>query len=544
MLGRITLLFFALSAGVVTAQPTYDEVYNILQANCVTGCHGGANPDGNLDLSSTNAAVYNSLFNVDPTNPAAAAKGMKLIFPGETEKSFLYQKINKGLYDHMVLDTQEGGAMPPASTLAPEERELVYQWIQAGAPQTGTVINKQMLVDYYNGQGMVALPSPPPPPAGTGTQVYFGSVFLQPNDEVEYMLKRRLNINYDSEVNRLETFFDGSSHHYIIYKIIDSTLASGFQDGLDEVTGFNDAFPPNSKMVMAWQYPYNVNLPNETGYFWEANPYLLLNFHVRNYSPDSILKAHVYTNIYHEPRKLETIEMVAELVPNADPFFFVPSNGQNVTFTDEWVDQNSNSSRYIWMLSSHTHKYGVDYDIFERNSDGSKGTQLYEGYFNSDYSFNQGFYDWEHPATRYFEPLLENVKANGLIHEATYNNTGQFGVGWGLTTQDEMMLIFVQYTNEKPEPAGIDKIDKSPLDYVLYPNPNNGQFALKMSPNLKDKLLNLEIFSLDGKLIYNTQLNGNQANDHLQLSNIAQGTYLIKLSDGEVSKVQKFTINR
>ncbi|MCI5055247.1 MAG: T9SS type A sorting domain-containing protein, partial [Flavobacteriales bacterium] len=218
-------------------------------------------------------------------------------------------------------------------------------------------------------------------------------------------------------------------------------------------------------------------------------------------------------------------------------------NGQNTSFSADWTEPNSLGTRYIWMLSSHTHKYGVDYDIFERNSDGTKGTQLYEGFYNSDYTFNQGFYDWEHPAVRYFEPLIENKKSDGLIHEAVYNNTGNVGVTWGLTTQDEMMLIYVQFTDIMPEPAGISSnIQDKDLNVYLYPNPNSGSFNLNIPEEYQDTPLDLEIYSIDGQRVHAFSLNGNTDNRFVQLTNLSQGTYILKVASEEHSVIQKFNV--
>ena len=45
-----------------------------------------------------------------------------------------------------------------------------------------------------------------------------------------------------------------------------------------------------------------------------------------------------------------------------------------MTFTDNNNMQNIS----IWTLTSHTHKYGKDYNIYFKNNDGSKGRQIFE----------------------------------------------------------------------------------------------------------------------------------------------------------------------
>ena len=70
----------------------------------------------------------------------------------------------------------------------------------------------------------------------------------------------------------------------------------------------------------------------------------------------------------------------------------------------------------------------TDWDIFERNPNGSAGNQLYEGYYNMDYQFNQGYFDWEHPPVRYFNQC--QLADTGLIQIKTPNTAGCMVIGY------------------------------------------------------------------------------------------------------------------
>ena len=126
----------------------------------------------------------------------------------------------------------------------------------------------------------------------------------------------------------------------------------------------------------------------------------------------------------------------------------------------------------IWMLLSHTHQFGTDFDIYLRHPDGSRGEQIYEGFYNNDYTFNQGFYDWAHPPMRLFEPPLE-VRANyGFIYEAKWDVTQATPVIWGLTSEDEMMLFTYLYTRTMlpEEPTDTEGVVREPV-FQIFPNP-------------------------------------------------------------------------
>jgi hypothetical protein len=206
---------------------------------------------------------------------------------------------------------------------------------------------------------------------------------------------------------------------------------------------------------------------------------------------------------------------------------------------------------FIWLLSSHTHKYGKDYDIYKRNSDGTRGTQLYEGYYNKDYTFNQGYYDWQHPAVRYFDPLESIPLSEGLIHEAVFYNSGTQAVGYGLTTDDEMMLYFMQYTLS-PLDTNSSAITHSyytdqACNLSVSPNPNQASEKVYISYTLdRNALVTLEISDILGKtnkvIINKNQTTGNYKYP-LDSEKLASGIYTIKLSvDNEtISKKMVYT---
>ncbi|MDZ4845197.1 MAG: T9SS type A sorting domain-containing protein [Chitinophagales bacterium] len=425
----------------VFAQNTFTTIYNTLQSKCAS-CHSGGSPAGGLNLSGTETQVYNAIVEVAPTNATAAAKGEKLIDKGYPERSFLLRKVAHGLSDDLALTTGEGNAEPNGQTkLADQDIELIRQWIIMAAPQTGNVVNYQTLVDYYTVGGRPKIARPAAPPAGQGYQIHFGPIFWEGGEETEYFKKFDPNFTQNMEVSKFELYMNSESHHFILRKFHPNT-EQNYSDGLLPFTV--SAFSDDKDFINAWQISTDLELPIGTGFFWDQNTVLDLNFHMKNYHANEILPGEFYFNVWTKPRSGTTVEMQAELIPY--PAIFIQNNNQPVTFSDN-VTRGSQTWN-IWMLSSHTHKYGIDYDIFQRNSNGSQGTKLYEGFYDFDYTFNQGFYDWSHPPVKRFSPMIPVNMSNGLIHKATYKNNGSNLVTWGFTTDGEMMLIYVQYTTQ------------------------------------------------------------------------------------------------
>src|SRR5690606_25541948 len=195
------------------------------------------------------------------------------------------------------------------------------------------------------------------------------------------------------------------------------------------------------------------------------------------------------------------IEMKAELVNEA---LLALQQGQNDITRNHTP---AGGKRHIWMISSHTHQYGTASDIFLRNSDDSKGAQISEGFYNNDYTFNQGFYDWEHPAVRYFEPLKE--MENGLVFQTKWNVTGPCTaqppfnlfacVTFGLTTDDEMMLMTYMYTDEELS-TGTGNANVLENNFKVYPNPYEKTTFVNYTLD-KESVVKIEVFDYLGKKV-------------------------------------------
>ena len=471
------------------SQSTAESVGAIFQASCTVGCHSGASPSANLDLSGNPADLVAALVGVDPINPAAQAKGYKLVDPGYPHNSFvLYKCAYPEWDDQFGMDVAEGQSMPPSgqNQLAKEDVELIRQWILYGAKTNGVAVDPQLLDDYYNDNGMDRIAKPAAPV--NGFQMHLGPFFLEPGEEVEFYKKEKVFNEEEENVTRFDAIFNDESHHFLLFQFDEGEDLSE-PEGLRPV-GVQNAF--QNPYMVGWVDADSTKLPEGTAYKIREQSVIDLNYHLINYASngDSILAAEAYVNYYTDNATPNLIEMKSELLINVG--IFIPNNGQEVTFTDAVTggpvfnpSAAAEDSIYVWFLSSHTHKYGVDYDIYKRNPDGSRGEQLYEGYYNTTYDFNQGFYDWEHPGNLYFDEqfgdLMPLSKRDGLIQEAKYQIPGSAGetapfITFGLTTDDEMMLAFIQYT-EQPLSSfstSITERANEPSFLSIYPNPTDG----------------------------------------------------------------------
>lgn len=442
-LGVACVLLFSGGVSPLKAQSTYGSVYTLLQNKCAS-CHNSTQPAGNLNLSGTQTEVYNALIEVAPANATAAAKGYKRIDKGQPYRSFLLRKVNNGLIHALdaALDSEEGSSMPPyggGTPLTNPELELIRQWIYAGAPQTGNVVNQNLINQYYAEGGMTPIDRPEPPAPGEGFQVHFGPIFMAPADEKEFSLKYPLQLPNDIEVKSIDLKMNPSSHHFILFKW-NGTSANNEPDGIRTIDFSNIPFLENSEMQMTWQYQTHQRLPAGTAFFWDNEAIMDLNLHIPNYSANAIMPTDVYMNIYTQPTGTAIKEMKSELAAY-NGFFTIPANAVNYQLAENF----SNPSHWsIWTLSPHTHKLGVDYDVFRLNN-GQVGEQIFEGSEN-------GYYNWTHPPIERYEPFLDLPAGAGFRHVAKYTNPSNSPVTLGLTTDNEMMITIVQYIEGEPIP--------------------------------------------------------------------------------------------
>lgn len=535
-LGLALITRFANAQG----ESTYGRLYTFMQTSCaVEGCHSTSEKAGGLDLAGSGAAdVYAKIYGQPPQNAAAAAKGHKLIYPGDPYRSFMFRKCNNGLDPTTTLDDAEGASMPTypqPSTPKPKEIELLRQWILYGAPQTGTVVDTTLIANYYEtDMGVNSMPvPPPPPPPGQGFQIHLGPFFMPPATEIEYFTKYPLDNIEGFEIPRLDNIIhEGYSHHFILYRYLNG--AENYNEGLR----LNPAHS-NCTNVASFQSSENLFLPPGTAFAIPPQAIFDLNSHYINYMPDKIMAAHVYLNVFTQESGTALQEMQTELIPQTN--LVIPPDGQPHTFTQSAYIANSPATMFLWKLSSHTHKLGKDFKIWRRNANGSKGEPLFDAAREDGRPDGTLLgYDYGHPPSRVFFPLFYPLPVkDGLIFEATYVNPGPGTVTWGATSNDEMMIALAQFTYAPIITDVPEEIMIQPFP-VLYPNPASGSARLRKNGA---GTLTFELFDAAGRQIEKITLTDEET--ELDLSTRAAGLYAYRFlsSDGTPLSTGKVVVD-
>ena len=523
--------------------PTYERVYNIMQTNCASVyCHGGSG-SGNLDLKgigSTTAEkmtdVYNKLVGVVPTNTTAAAKGDHLVYKGRMDKSFLFRKVNNGIESTVSLDANEGNAMPDGgSSLSDVEKELIRQWILHGAPESGEVVKESVLTDYYvNGMANESFPNgaPASPSPSEGFQIKMGPFFLAPKnnaqgylDEIEYFQKWELEFANDLEVTRIDTKMGIYSHHFLMYDYNSPSAANALDHGLRTNISHVDI-----SLVEAIQQPTDLVLPTGSAFNWEDDIVLDLNTHYINYDANTVHKAEVYINVYTQPQGTANQEMQTFLIAN--PNIYIPNNGNPYNFSEN-INFNL-GELYLWSIMGHTHQWGSGYTVHKRIN-GQKGDLIYDAACpQGEPNCATPFFDYQHIPMRFFDELLPVTfnAPNGIVHEASYINTGSSPVGWGDTSDDEMMvLVFMGVSDTTGVVTNTGKIIANPLNEIkVFPNPATRQAVFTVPSTVQE--FDFILFNMLGQQVRN--INGLRNNELVVDRNqLEAGIYIYQIKDKE-----------
>ncbi len=403
----------------------------ILTPSCATsGCHASTTDatysQHNLVLSMSTA--YDNLINKASKNPAANADGMVRVKPGDFSKSLLYHKVDCQAGHH---SSNYGATMPLGGpNLSVGQIEFIKQWIIKGAPKTGSVVDETLLNNILVcSEPFIPLAAPAP---ADGFQLKIDPFTVSPNTEREVFVRRNTPNTSTVYVNKFEMKGRPNSHHLVLYGYQNSTLLPTLNvlrdlynaDGTLNVSTFlqmqNHLFLAGGTDVNAtYTFPAGVALK------FAANTALDLNAHYFNKQTTS-LTGENFINFYTVPQS--SVVKEAKTINFNNTNFSLPPN-QRTTITSNFT---FSSPVTIIMLTSHFHKMGEKF-VIKILGGARNGQTVYENT------------DWQHPlALNLTTPLLLNA-GEGLTSVVTYNNTTNRTLMFGLTSEDEMNIIFGYY---------------------------------------------------------------------------------------------------
>jgi hypothetical protein len=404
----------------------------ILSPHCATsGCHSST-ADASYQqhkLVLAKGQAYASLFNKNPQNANSLADGHKLVKPYKAAESLFFHKLSWTNNHHA--GRNYGSFMPLGSTaLYQGQIEFVRRWIEAGATQNSSIVDKTLLNDKTSILTDDATFTPlQAPTIGTGYQLKIEKFDVAPNFERELFVRRNLGNSASIYVNRLKFKSRLNSHHMVVYDFRNKQLLPPLND-------LRDLRLPNNTLNLATVLSMSNHIflaggtdsqqeyvfPEGMAIQLPPQATLDLNPHYFN-KTDKIQFGENYVNLYTiDQSKVSNVVKMLDLGNQNIPL----PPGQRVVHAKTWT---FSTARNIVMLTSHTHKLGEKF-IIKIKGGKRDGEVVYETT------------DWEHPLIKNFEKPLELLKNEGLTSEITYFNSTNKMVNFGLTSDDEMGIIF------------------------------------------------------------------------------------------------------
>ncbi|QJW89087.1 hypothetical protein HNV11_06630 [Spirosoma taeanense] len=407
----------------------------ILTPTCATsGCHASEQDPAFLQhgLVLAEGVAYQNLVGVDSKNSAAKADGLKRVKAFASLESLLYHKLS--VYASHHSGKQYGNTMPLGGTpLSDGKIEFVRRWIDAGAPKTGSVADAKLLDDET--VTIAPFEPLPVPAAGAGVQMSIAPFDIQPNFERELFVRKMVGNTQDIYVNRYEIKMRSGSHHFVAYDFRNRNVLPNLNDvrdlrNTDNSLNLATALSMSNHVYLAGsQAQYmDYTFPEGAALLLPAGSSLDLNSHYVN-KTTTVMKGEALINLYTVDKS--KVQRIIQTLDLGNTNLNIPPNGR-VTLTKSFT---FSKPRQILTLTSHMHKLGEKF-VIKINGGSRNGEIVYTST------------DWEHPDIVTFKTPITLQKGEGLTSEITYNNTTNKTVNFGLTSEDEMGIIFGYYYEE------------------------------------------------------------------------------------------------
>jgi Copper type II ascorbate-dependent monooxygenase, C-terminal domain len=412
----------------------------ILTPTCATsGCHASTS-DGSFKqhgLVLEKSVAYENLVGITPVNLLSKADGHLRVKAFKSLESLFYHKLTWDATHHG--GKQYGLPMPLGSTaLSVGQIEFVRRWIEAGAPKVGEVADAKLLDDKTPSVSVIdnfKAMSSPKTEGVDGFQLKVDKFEVAPNFERELFVRRMVGNTAEIYINRIKLQSRPNSHHMVLYDYRSSAnlpVLDVVRDlrNPDNALNYNTVLQMSNHIFLGGGTQANQEyvFPEGTALLLPPNYSMDLNPHYFN-KTNTVLYGENYVNLYTTPKS--NVKYVVKTIDFNNLNFMLPANKVTVISTDFTFKTNVK----IVSLTSHTHQYGEKY-VIKILGGARNGEIVYENL------------DWEHPLVKNFSTPITLKKGEGLTSVVTYNNKTNKQLNFGLTSDDEMNIIFGYYYEE------------------------------------------------------------------------------------------------
>lgn len=412
----------------VTPTTSFQRIQqSVFEKSCAfSACHATGSTASNLVLSGN--GVYARLVGVPPANAVAGADGLKLVVAGKPDSSLLWHKLNQWLPGHHAHNY--GAAMPQgAAALSVEQLSFIRQWIENGASATADDVEPALLTGTTRPESAPYTPLAPP---ASGFQVKLSAFPVKSSFEREIFNYKPIGNTADVWVNRIQTQMRTGSHHFVLYTFGANTPSAllppyGTTRDIRNTDGTYNLFtvaPMEYHVFFAGTQAQTSDFTFPTGVALRipAGLALDLNSHYVNAGAQEIT-GEAEANLYTVPAAQVTQPAQSLNLANTD---LTLPKGRDTTIVKTF--RFSTLTRVV-ALTSHMHARGLKFVV--RIAGGARNGEIV--YSNT---------SWDHPPFVSFATPLVLQAGEGLTSEVTFRGDPNKVVRFGLTSDDEMDIIF------------------------------------------------------------------------------------------------------
>jgi hypothetical protein len=372
--------------------------------------------------------VHARLVGVPSSNSVATADGLKLVVAGKPDSSLLWHKLNQWLPGHH--NHNYGAAMPQgAPALSVEQLSFIRQWIESGASNTADDVDPTLLTGTTRPETAPYTPLAPP---AAGFQIKLSSFAVKSAFERELFNYKPVGNTADVFVNRIQTQMRAGSHHFVLYTFAPNTPAivlpaTGAIRDIRNTDGtynlgtiapmeYHIFFAGTQAQSSDFSFPPGVALRVPAGLAID------MNSHYVNASAQQVT-GEAEANLHTVPASQVVQEARSLNLANTD--LTIPQ-GRDTTIVKTF--RFTTLTRVV-ALTSHMHARGQKFVV--RIAGGARNGEIV--YTNT---------AWDHPPFVNFPTPIVLQPGEGLTSEVTYKADPTKTVRFGLTSQDEMDIIF------------------------------------------------------------------------------------------------------
>ena len=320
----------------------------------------------------------------------------------------------------------------------------------------------------------------------------------------------------------------------------------------------------NNEFGIGFKFHYFLNnngdYEYDIDYIWDADSLAWILSEKYNYYYD--------TNGYRDETLIQSWDSVADEWRNyKQRLYTYDTNGNNIqTIWHTWINDTEewiNSRNYLYTYDTN----GNQTKEFRQNWDSNIEEWVNSKQYISTYDNNGNLIqrlaqewkieieDWENSSQHLYnydakgnltQHLVqhwnrnienwENLYQNLYIYDNNENQTQQLQQNWDISIEEWVNSFKYNYYWSEFEISGIESVNYHEVS--VFPNPATDKLRISSEISLKKAIVN--IFSISGKLIYNSTLADNSI---ININDLPAGVYIIKINSESINFVDKIIKN-